>query len=47
MLENDTTELSVGCSDSATKKGHLLILTDAGQNKWERRWFVLKRWVVL
>ncbi|TFK43113.1 kinesin-like protein [Crucibulum laeve] len=30
-------------SDSATKKGHLLILTDAGQNTWEKRWFVLKR----
>ncbi|KAF9449570.1 kinesin-like protein [Macrolepiota fuliginosa MF-IS2] len=30
-------------SDSATKKGHLLILSDAGQNIWERRWFVLKR----
>lgn len=30
-------------SDSATKKGHLHILTDAGQGTWERRWFVLKR----
>ncbi|KAG2014032.1 kinesin [Coprinopsis cinerea AmutBmut pab1-1] len=30
-------------SDSATKKGHLMILTDAGQGLWERRWFVLKR----
>ncbi|KAF6762514.1 kinesin-like protein [Ephemerocybe angulata] len=30
-------------SDSATKKGHLHILVDAGQNVWERRWFVLKR----
>ncbi|KAF5390500.1 hypothetical protein D9757_005222 [Collybiopsis confluens] len=30
-------------SDSATKKGHLLILTDAGQGIWEKRWFVLKR----
>lgn len=30
-------------SDSATKKGHLLILTDASQNTWEKRWFVLKR----
>ncbi|KAF5331735.1 hypothetical protein D9611_007587 [Ephemerocybe angulata] len=28
---------------SATKKGHLHILVDAGQNVWERRWFVLKR----
>ncbi|KAF9076708.1 kinesin-like protein [Rhodocollybia butyracea] len=30
-------------SDSATKKGHLLILIDASQNIWEKRWFVLKR----
>ncbi|TFK22194.1 kinesin-like protein [Coprinopsis marcescibilis] len=30
-------------SDTATKKGHLLILMDAGQGVWERRWFVLKR----
>ncbi|KXN84211.1 hypothetical protein AN958_12864 [Leucoagaricus sp. SymC.cos] len=30
-------------TDSATKKGHLLILADAGQNTWERRWFVLRR----
>ncbi|KAF9057317.1 kinesin-like protein [Panaeolus papilionaceus] len=30
-------------SDSATKKGHLMILTDASQNIWERKWFVLKR----
>jgi hypothetical protein len=33
------------CSDSATKKGHLHVLVDAGQNTWERRWFVLKRYV--
>ncbi|KAL5530751.1 hypothetical protein ACEPAF_7009 [Sanghuangporus sanghuang] len=30
-------------SDNPTKKGHLMILTDATENKWERRWFVLKR----
>ncbi|XP_006459796.1 hypothetical protein AGABI2DRAFT_202190 [Agaricus bisporus var. bisporus H97] len=30
-------------SDSTTKKGHLLILSDASQNTWERRWFVLRR----
>ncbi|KAK0467775.1 kinesin-like protein [Desarmillaria tabescens] len=30
-------------SDGATKKGHLMILVDAGQNIWEKRWFVLKR----
>ncbi|KAF9004702.1 kinesin-like protein [Cyathus striatus] len=29
--------------DGATKKGHLTILTDARENIWERRWFVLKR----
>ncbi|KAF5372014.1 hypothetical protein D9615_008057 [Tricholomella constricta] len=30
-------------SDGATKKGHLMILTDASQDTWERRWFVLSR----
>ncbi|KIM45780.1 hypothetical protein M413DRAFT_440818 [Hebeloma cylindrosporum] len=30
-------------SDGATKKGHLMILMDASQNIWERKWFVLKR----
>ncbi|KAJ7590600.1 kinesin-like protein [Mycena floridula] len=30
-------------SDSATKKGHLMILTDASQDVWEKRWFVLNR----
>jgi kinesin family protein 1 len=30
-------------SDGVTKKGHLTILTDANQNVWERKWFVLKR----
>ncbi|GAW06957.1 kinesin-like protein [Lentinula edodes] len=30
-------------SDSATKKGYLFILTDASQNVFEKRWFVLKR----
>ncbi|KAF8075903.1 kinesin-like protein [Lyophyllum atratum] len=30
-------------SDGATKKGHLMILTDASQDTWERRWFVLRR----
>ncbi|KAG5643581.1 hypothetical protein DXG03_000634 [Asterophora parasitica] len=30
-------------SDGATKQGHLMILTDASQNTWERRWFVLRR----
>lgn len=31
-------------SDTPTKKGHLMILTDASQNTWEKRWFVLRRW---
>ncbi|KJA21710.1 hypothetical protein HYPSUDRAFT_41858 [Hypholoma sublateritium FD-334 SS-4] len=30
-------------SDGSTKKGHLMILTDASQDIWERKWFVLKR----
>jgi kinesin family protein 1 len=30
-------------SDTPTKKGHLMLLTDASQNVWERRWFVLRR----
>ncbi|TFK56261.1 kinesin-like protein [Heliocybe sulcata] len=30
-------------SDTPTKKGHLMILADASQNIWEKRWFVLRR----
>ncbi|KAK7471223.1 hypothetical protein VKT23_002632 [Stygiomarasmius scandens] len=30
-------------SDGPTKKGYLMILTDASQNVWEKRWFVLRR----
>jgi kinesin family protein 1 len=30
-------------SDVPTKKGHLMILVDATQDVWERRWFVLRR----
>ncbi|KAH9027235.1 kinesin-like protein [Lactarius pseudohatsudake] len=30
-------------SDVPTKKGHLMILVDANQDIWERRWFVLQR----
>ncbi|KAG5732272.1 Kinesin-like protein [Termitomyces sp. T112] len=30
-------------NDGATKKGHLMILTDASRDIWERRWFVLRR----
>jgi len=30
-------------SHGSTKKGHLWILTDAIENTWEKRWFVLRR----
>ncbi|TDL29083.1 kinesin-domain-containing protein [Rickenella mellea] len=30
-------------SNSPTKKGYLLVLTNATENTWERQWFVLKR----
>ncbi|KAJ3754572.1 kinesin-like protein [Lentinula raphanica] len=30
-------------SDCTTKRGYLHILTNAGENTWEKRWFVLKR----
>ncbi|KAJ3798287.1 kinesin-like protein [Lentinula aff. detonsa] len=30
-------------SDCTTKRGYLYILTDASENTWEKRWFVLKR----
>jgi kinesin family protein 1 len=30
-------------SDTPTKKGHMLLLVDANQNTWIRRWFVLRR----
>ncbi|KAL0949081.1 hypothetical protein HGRIS_009175 [Hohenbuehelia grisea] len=29
--------------DGATKKGHLMMLIDAKEDVWERRWFVLRR----
>jgi hypothetical protein len=32
-------------SDVPTKKGHLSILLDANLNTWERRWFVLRRYI--
>ncbi|KAH9028857.1 hypothetical protein EDB85DRAFT_2147639 [Lactarius pseudohatsudake] len=31
-------------SDVPTKKGHPMILVDANQDIWERRWFVLQRY---
>ena len=39
--------ISDSSSDTTTKKGHLLILTDARDNIWEKRWFVLRRFVSL
>ncbi|CDO74193.1 hypothetical protein BN946_scf185043.g245 [Trametes cinnabarina] len=30
-------------NDGPTKKGHLMVMTDATDNVWERRWFVLRR----
>ncbi|KAH9938671.1 uncharacterized protein B0H18DRAFT_1081243 [Fomitopsis serialis] len=30
-------------ADGPTKKGHMLIMIDANENVWERRWFVLRR----
>ncbi|KAI0346933.1 kinesin-domain-containing protein [Trametopsis cervina] len=30
-------------NDGPTKKGHLMVLIDANENTWERRWFVLRR----
>ena len=33
-------------SDGPTKRGHLSILLDANLNSWERRWFVLRRYIL-
>ncbi|KAI0922064.1 hypothetical protein AcV5_000508 [Taiwanofungus camphoratus] len=30
-------------NDGPTKKGHMMIMVDANENVWERRWFVLRR----
>ncbi|TFY52398.1 hypothetical protein EVJ58_g10040 [Rhodofomes roseus] len=30
-------------NDGPTKKGHMMIMIDANENVWERRWFVLRR----
>ncbi|KAG8900937.1 kinesin-like protein Klp8, partial [Tulasnella sp. 403] len=30
-------------SDTSIKKGHLYVLIDASEGKWERRWFALRR----
>ena len=42
-LSSDQLIICVTRSDGSTKKGHLMILTDASQDIWERKWFVLKR----
>ncbi|TBU27698.1 kinesin-domain-containing protein [Dichomitus squalens] len=39
---NASTKL-VPRNDGPTKKGHLMLMTDATENIWERRWFVLRR----
>lgn len=39
----NSTAMLVPHSGGPTKRGHLLILTDASQNVWEKRWFVLRR----
>ncbi|CCM05667.1 uncharacterized protein FIBRA_07897 [Fibroporia radiculosa] len=30
-------------NDGPTKKGHMMIMIDANENVWEKRWFVLRR----
>ncbi|EED79320.1 predicted protein [Postia placenta Mad-698-R] len=30
-------------NDGPTKKGHMMIMVDANENLWEKRWFVLRR----
>lgn len=42
-LKLNSTVALVPRSDGPTKKGHLMILTDASQGIWEKRWFVLRR----
>ncbi|KAH9853391.1 kinesin-domain-containing protein [Lenzites betulinus] len=39
---NSSTKL-VSRNDGPTKKGHLMVMTNANENIWERRWFVLRR----
>ena len=41
-----SSDIDYSSSDNPTKKGHLMMLTNANENIWERRWFVLKRWVL-
>lgn len=40
-------DVDIFCSDGPTKKGHLMVMVDATENAWERRWFVLRRYVLL
>ncbi|KAI6128550.1 hypothetical protein EV401DRAFT_893590 [Pisolithus croceorrhizus] len=42
-LKLGSTVTLVPRSDGPTKKGYLMILTDASQDEWQRRWFVLRR----
>ncbi|KAI6168912.1 hypothetical protein EDD17DRAFT_1523588 [Pisolithus thermaeus] len=42
-LKLGSTVTLVPRSDGPTKKGYLMILTDASQDTWQRRWFVLRR----
>ncbi|KAI6151632.1 hypothetical protein BKA82DRAFT_1001661 [Pisolithus tinctorius] len=42
-LKLGSTVTLVPRGDGPTKKGYLMILTDASQDTWQRRWFVLRR----
>lgn len=33
-------------SDMSTKAGYLFLLTDAGENLWQKLWFDLRRYVL-
>ncbi|KAH9894077.1 kinesin-domain-containing protein [Cubamyces lactineus] len=39
----DCADGTAASSDGPTKKGHMMVMTDANENTWERRWFVLRR----
>ncbi|EKM59534.1 uncharacterized protein PHACADRAFT_137422 [Phanerochaete carnosa HHB-10118-sp] len=48
VLSTDSLKLSsqtklISRNDAPTKKGHLMVMTDANENTWEKRWFVLRR----
>ncbi|GBE79083.1 kinesin-domain-containing protein [Sparassis crispa] len=42
-LKLTSTTKVVPRNDGPTKKGHMMIMVDATENIWERRWFVLRR----